>query len=380
MDFNLSSDTLSIKDMTRDFCCKEIDTVVSKIESDPSFTGEVLKKLGQLGLLGITVPVEYGGSGLDYLTFGVVVEELAYHSASIALSFGGHSNLVLDNICRNGANEQKEVFCKKLVSGEWIGSLCLTEPGAGSDAIGSMSTNYIKKDNKYVINGSKTFITNAPIADVFLVYARNGSGYSTFILKRDDGVVTSKPIDKMGMRGSPTGEVIIDGVEIGSDRILGEEGKGKQIIYGGLNSERATMAFLPLGIARRAMDEAIIYAKKRKQFGKPIADFELIQEKIAYMFTKLEAAKLLAYKAVIMSQSKLSDPAYAASSIMLASETAIQIARDAVQIFGGYGYTTDFPVERLLRDSVIGEIAAGTTEIRKIVIARAVTESYNDRA
>jgi len=380
MDFELSSETISVRDVVSDFLKKEVDPIVQQIERDPTLIRQLFLKLGKLGVLGISAPEEYGGSGLDYLTFGVVVQELAYHSASLALSFGGHSNLVLDNISRNGTEDQKEKFARKLISGEWVGSLCLTEPGAGSDAIGGMSTKYTSQDGRYTVNGSKMFITNAPIADIFLVYARNGPEYSAFILTRDDGVETSESIEKMGMRGSPTGEVILRDISVGGDRILGEEGKGKSIIYGGLNSERATMAFLPLGIAQRAMDEAVVYAKNRKQFGRSIADFELIQEKIAYMFTRLEAARLLAYKAVIMAHSKLSDPAYAASSIMLASETAIQIARDAVQIFGGYGYTTDFPVERLLRDSVIGEIAAGTTEIRKIVIARSVIEAYNNRA
>ena len=379
MDFELSSETISVRDVVSDFLKKEVDPIVQQIERDPTLIRQLFLKLGKLGVLGISAPEEYGGSGLDYLTFGVVVQELAYHSASLALSFGGHSNLVLDNISRNGTEDQKEKFARKLISGEWVGSLCLTEPGAGSDAIGEMSTKYTSQDGRYTVNGSKMFITNAPIADIFLVYARNGPEYSAFILTRDDGVEISESIEKMGMRGSPTGEVILRDISVGSDRILGEEGKGKSIIYGGLNSERATMAFLPLGIAQRAMDEAVVYAKNRKQFGRSIADFELIQEKIAYMFTRLEAARLLAYKAVIMAHSKLSDPAYAASSIMLASETAIQIARDAVQIFGGYGYTTDFPVERLLRDSVIGEIAAGTTEIRKIVIARSVIEAYNNR-
>jgi len=379
MDFDLPSDTISIKDVVSEFSKKEIDPIVQQIEKDPMLLKQLFRKLGKLGVLGISVPVEYGGSGLDYLTFGIVLEELAYHSASLALSYGAHSNLVLDNISRNGTEDQKEKFTRKLISGEWIGSLCLTEPEAGSDAIGSMSTNYSFKDGRYTISGSKIFITNAPIADLFLVYARNGSEYSAFILTRDDGVKTSKPMDKMGMRGSPTGEVILNNITVGSDRLLGEEGKGKNIIYDGLNSERATLAFLPLGIARRAMDEAVIYAKTRKQFGRQIADFELIQEKIAYMFTRLEAARLLAYKSVVITQKKFSDPSYAAASIMLASETAIRIARDAVQIFGGYGYITDFPVERLLRDSLIGEIGAGTTEIRKIVIARSVVESYNNR-
>lgn len=376
MDFTLSSDQSSIKEIVEEFTKREIEPNAEKIEKEPTMVKDILSKMGKLGLLGITIPEKFGGSGLDYLTFGVIVEEIAYHSASLALSYGGHSNLVLDNIYRNSTEEQREEFTRKLAQGEWIGSLCLTEPGAGSDAIGGMTTSYRKAGNRFIINGSKMFITNAPIADVFLVYARESSNYSAFILKREDGVETPGSIDKMGMRGSPTGEVVFHDIEIGKDRLLGGEGGGKKVIYQGLNAERATMAFLPIGIARRAMDEAVTYAKKRKQFGKPISEYQLIQEKIAYMFTRLEAARLLAYKAVILAQDKVSDPKYAAASIMLASETAIKIAKDAVQIFGGYGYTTDFPVERLLRDSVIGEIAAGTTEIRKLVIARSVIESY----
>jgi len=372
MDLHLSDETIAIRDMVRDFSKKEIEPIASKVDKDDFFPKEIFKKMGHLGILGLTVSEEYGGAGLDYLTHGVVLEEISYFSGSIGLSYGAHSNLVVDNLFRNANKDQREEYLPDLISGDKIGSLCLTEPSGGSDALGSMKTTYRKEGDNFIINGSKTFITNAPIADTFLVYSKNYDRYSAFILKRSDGVETPKWIEKMGMRGSPTGEVYFNELKIPLNRLLKNEGDGKKIIYEGLNAERAVLAFGPLGIARRALDEAIEYSQQREQFGTKIGNFQLIQEKLAYMFSKLEAVRLLAYEAAIMTKEKIVDPSYAASSIMLASETATQIAKDALQIFGGYGYTSDFPLERLLRDAILYEIGAGTTEIRKIVIAKAI--------
>lgn len=377
MDLHLSDETIAIRDMVRDFSKKEIEPVASKVDKDDFFPKEIFRKMGQLGILGLTVSEEYGGAGLDYLTQGIVLEEISYFSGSIGLSYGAHSNLVIDNLFRNANNEQREEYLPDLIRGEKIGSLCLTEPGGGSDALGSMKTTYRKEGDKFIINGSKTFITNAPVADTFLVYSRNNDCYSAFILKRSDGVETPKWIEKMGMRGSPTGEVYFNELKIPLNRLMKNEGDGKRIIYEGLNAERAVLAFGPLGIARRAIDEAIDYSQQREQFGTKIGNFQLIQEKLAYMFSRLEAVRLLAYEAALMTKEKIVDPSYAASSIMLASETATQIAKDALQIFGGYGYTSDFPLERLLRDAILYEIGAGTTEIRKIVIAKAILKRGN---
>jgi isovaleryl-CoA dehydrogenase len=372
MDFNLPENTTAIRDLVREFSQKKIEPIAAKIDRDDEFPVQIFREMGKLGLLGLTIAEEYGGAGLDYLTEGVALEEISYYSGSFGLSYGAHNNLVVDNIYRNANNEQKEKYLPGLVSGERIGSLCLTEPGAGSDALGGMKTVYELKEEGYEINGSKTFITNAPLADIFLVYARNGKSYSAFILERRDGVETPRKIKKLGMRGSPTGEVVFRNVHVGGERVLRGEGHARSIIYNGLNAERAVLAFGPLGIARRALDEAIGYSNQREQFGRKIGEFELIQEKLAYMFTRLEAARLLAYKAASLVTEKISDPSYAAASIMMASETATQIAKEALQIFGGYGYTEDYPLERLLRDAILYEIGAGTTEIRKIVIGKAL--------
>lgn len=370
MDFVLPAETVAIRNMVREFALKEIEPISKKIDEEELFPADIFSKMGKLGILGITVSEEYDGGGLDYLTEGIVLEELSYRSASIGLSFGAHTNLVADNIFRNASASQKEKYLPELVSGRVMGSLCLTEPGAGSDALGGMKTIYVKEANSYLINGSKTFITNAPVAGTFLVYARNGGQYSAFILEREDGIETERKIQKMGMRGSPTGEVLFKNVKVNLDRLMGNEGDARSIIYNGLNAERAVLAFGSLGIARRALDEALNYCNQREQFGKKIGNFELIQEKLAYMFTRLEAAELLSLKAATLVSNKITDPSYAAASIMFASETATQIAKEAIQIFGGYGYTRDYPVERYLRDAILYEIGAGTTEIRKIIIAK----------
>jgi isovaleryl-CoA dehydrogenase len=375
MDFNLPDETIAVRNMVREFSSKEIEPLSRKIDLEEYFPVEVFKKMGKLGILGITIPEEYGGAGMDYLTQGIALEEISYYSASVGLSFGAHSNLVTDNIYRNGNEEQREKFVTPLVSGNKIGSLCLTEPGAGSDALGGMRTTYRREGDLFVINGLKTFITNAPVSDFFLTYAREGKSYSAFILTREDGVETTRKIQKMGMRGSPTGEVVFKDVRADHRRVLRTLGEGKNIIYQGLNAERAVLAFGSLGIARRALDEALSYSNQREQFGEKIGKFELIQEKIAYMFTRLEAAELLSMKAATMVKEKITDPSYAAASIMLASETATQIAKDALQIFGGYGYSQDYPIERYLRDAILYEIGAGTTEIRKIVISNALLRS-----
>ena len=372
MDFKLKDETIAIRDLIKEFSEKKIEPIAARIDREDQFPVEIFREMGKLGMLGLTIPEEYGGADLDYLAEGVAMEEISYYSGSFGLSYGAHNNLVADNISRNAGKEQKEKYLPGLVSGEKIGSLCLTEPGAGSDALGGMRTTYENKGDGYEINGSKTFITNAPLADVFLVYARNGKSYSAFILERGDGVETPKKIKKFGMRGSPTGEVSFKNIRVGKERIVKGEGQAKSIIYNGLNAERAVLAFGPLGIARRALDEALNYSNQREQFGKKIGEFELIQEKLAYMFTRLEAARLLAYKAASLANEKVSDPSFAAASIMLASETATSITKDALQIFGGYGYSEDYPLERYLRDAILYEIGAGTTEIRKIVIAKSL--------
>ncbi len=375
MDFKIPDETDAIIRMVSEFCQKKISPIGSKIDNDDFDPTDIFKEMGKLGILGITIPEEFEGAGLDYLTQGMILEEISYYSASIGLSYGAHSNLVMDNLFRNGNAEQREKFLIKMSKGEWIGSLCLTEPGAGSDAIGSMKTRYQIQDNGYVLNGTKTFITNAPVSKVFLTYARNQNTYSAFIVERENGAETPKKLKKMGMRGSPTGEVVFDNVFVNKSQLMGKEGDGKRIIMSGLNSERAVLAFGPLGIARRALDDSLEYVTSREQFGRKIGDFELIQERIAYMYTKLEAARLLAYKAAIMTKEEILNPAHAASSIMFASEVASEITKHAIMIFGGYGYMSEYPLERYHRDALLYEIGAGTNEMRKIIIGHAVQKA-----
>lgn len=375
MDFRIPDETEAIIRMVSEFCQKKISPIESKIDSDDFNPIDIFKEMGKLGILGITVPEEFEGAGLDYLTQGMILEEISYYSASIGLSYGAHSNLVMDNLYRNGNREQKEKFLNKMSKGEWIGSLCLTEPGAGSDAIGSMKTRYQIQNHGYLLNGTKTFITNAPVAKIFLTYARNENTYSAFIVDRENGVETPKKLKKMGMRGSPTGEVVFNNVFVDNTQLIGKEGDGKKIIMSGLNSERAVLAFGPLGIARRALDDSLEYVSSREQFGHKIGDFELIQERIAYMYTKLEAARLLAYKAAIMTKEEILNPANAASSIMFASEVASEVTKHAIMIFGGYGYMSEYPLERYHRDALLYEIGAGTNEIRKIIIGHEVQKA-----
>lgn len=367
-----------LRSSVRQFCEKEIEPIAARIDEEDWFPADVFKKLGQMGYLGITVPEKYGGAGMDLGAQAIIQEELGYASASLALSYGAHSNLCLDALYRNGSEYIRENFVPKLASGEWLGSLCLTEPGAGSDAL-SMSTRAEKTDKGYVINGSKTLITNAPYADLFFVYARTGDSYTAFVvLENDSGFKRGNKFNKMGMRGSPTGEIFFDDVFVPENRIIGEFGKGKEIILGGLNSERAILAVLFIGIARKALSLSVQYSLERSQGGSLISEFEMIQEKLAYMYTKLESARLLSYSAVEKVQADRMNVLDTASSILNAAEVAEFISREALQIHGGYGYTRESVVERLLRDAILGQIGAGTTEIRKKVVSRALVKKFKD--
>ncbi len=365
-----------IRSSVREFVRREIEPIRMKIDRDDYFPVDKFKLMGKMGYLGVTIPPEYGGSGAGYIAQAIIEDELGYSSPSLALSYGAHSNLCLDNIYRNGSEYIRETFVPMLASGEYIGSLCLTEPGSGSDAL-SMSTHIEEKDGGLYLSGSKMFITNAPYADLFLVHSRDGEGYSSVIvLAADEGFSRGRSLEKMGMRGSPTGELSFNRIKIEEKRILGKRGDGKRIIMSGLNSERVILSFIFIGLARRAIDEAVNYASQRKQFGLHINEFELIQEKLSYMYVRYEASRMLAFKALEKLQYDIMDPIDAASAIMYASESAEYIAREAIQIFGGYGYIKDTGIEMLLRDAILGQIGAGTTEIRKRVIAKALTRMY----
>lgn len=370
-----------IRDTARQFTLKELIPVAKKIDEEDWFPVDLFRRLGALGFLGITIPEAYGGSGLSYEAQAVIQEELGYGSASFALTYGAHSNLVVDSIFRNGSEDLRKKYLPKLISGEWLGCLCLTEPGSGSDAL-AMKTRATKKDGKYYLSGSKTLITNAPFADVMLVYARTEDEYTAFIVESSDkGVSKGKKFDKMGMRGSPTGELLFENVELSEDRVLGNEGEGKEVILSGLNAERVILSFIFVGLERRAIELSLRYAIDRKQFNRSISDFEMIQEKIAYMYTKYQTTKLLCNRALEKISHDKMDVMDSAASIMHAAEASESIARDAIQIMGGTGYMRDSEVERLLRDAILGQIGAGTTEIRKKLISSAVVKYFreNDR-
>lgn len=367
-----------LRDNIREFCMKEVIPVAAKIDTDDSFPVDLFRKMGKMGYLGVTVPEEYGGSGMDYIAQGIIQEELGYASASLALSYGAHSNLCLDSLYRNGSEFMREEYVPKLCSGEWIGSLCLTEPSSGSDAF-AMKTSARREGDSFILNGSKTLITNAPYADLMLTYARTDADFTAFsVLASDKGVRKGSSFKKLGMKGSPTGEIFFEDVFLPGERIVGKENDGKNVILSGLNVERAILAMLFVGLSRRALELSLSYSQERKQGGFPIADYELIQEKLSYMYTRIEAARLLCQRALERVQNNRFNVADSASAILYAAEVAEFAAREAVQIHGGYGYTSGSEVERLLRDSILGQIGAGTTEIRKKIVARAVSKMFRE--
>jgi isovaleryl-CoA dehydrogenase len=367
------------RESVREFAKREVAPIAGKMDREDYFPMDVFRKMGKAGFLGTTIPEEYGGSGMGYESQAIIEEELGYYSPSLALSFGAHSNLCLDNLYRNGSDAIRKSYVPKLASGEWLGSLCLTEPSSGSDAL-AMKTHAEKKGDYYVLSGSKTFITNAPYADLFLVYARTGENYTAFVvLASDDGFSRGKKFDKMGMRGSPTGEVFFDGIKLGEDRIIGKYGDAKNIILSGLNSERVILSFIFTGISRRALEIALDYSINRKQFGEPISNFELIQEKLAVMYTKLATSRLLCEKSLKSLEIDRMDALSAASAIYYAAECSEYISREAVQILGGIGYIREGEVERFLRDAILGQIGAGTTEIRKKLISTGLVKRYKEK-
>ena len=365
-----------IQQSARQFAEKEIMPVATKMDRENYFPRELFRKMGREGYLGVTIPEQYGGSGSDYVSQAIIEEEISYASGSLGLSYGAHSNLCLDNLYRNGSEYLREKYLEKLCSGDYMGSLGMTEPSSGSDAL-SMKTSAVEDNGSFILNGSKTFITNAPYADVFLVYARTGENITPFVVEgMDNGLSRGQEFDKTGMRGSPTGTIFFNGIILPKERIVGKINEGRRVLLSGLNLERAVLAFNSIGIARRALDLAIGYASERKQFGKPISDFELIQEKLAYMYTKFESSRLFAMEALKRVQEDRMNSLDAASAILYASESSEYIAREALQIFGGYGYIKDFEIERVFRDSILLTIGAGTNEIRKKVISEALVKKY----
>ncbi len=372
----LSETHQMLRNTIEDFTRKEVAPIASKMDQEDYFPRELFRKMGKMGFLGITVPEEYGGAGMDYTAQAIITEAIAHESASLALSYAAHSNLCLDNMFRNGTGEILEDVVPKLCSGEYIGSLAMTEPDSGSDAL-AMKTHAEPQGKEFLLSGTKTLITNAPYSDAFLVYARTGDSYSAFVVKSTDrGFSRGDKFSKMGMRGSPTGTIYFDEVRLGTERILGKIGDGKNIMLSGLNSERIILAYLFLGVARKALEMALAYSTQRKQSGKQLHEFQLIQEKLAYMYIKYKTSRLLVDEALQKVTANPMDALAAASAVLHASESSEYIAREAIQIHGGYGYVKDFGVERLLRDAILGQIGGGTTEIRKHIVSSNLIKRY----
>jgi len=381
MDFELSELHKMLAEAVYDFMVKEIEPIAEQIDKEDRIPDWVWKRLGEMGWMGVTVPEKYGGSGMDYLAQCICLEQMSRICPALSLSCLAHSNLCCDNLYRNGTEEQRQRYLPPLCSGEKLGALAITEPNAGSDAVGIQMR--ARKDGAhYVLNGTKTFITNGPVAGAMILYAKTepekgAKGITAFIMEPGwEGTFTARHLEKMGERGSPTGELVFDEYRVPEQNILGELNQGVKVMMGGLDKERVAGTGWTLGMAERALELSLKYAKERVQFGQPIGEFQLIQDKLVEMYVGIESTKLLMYKAATMAQTserggKGSDiNKVAAAAILQAGQVATQAALHAVQIHGGYSYMLDYPVNRLLRDVKLGEIGAGTTEIRKVIIAR----------
>ncbi len=379
LNFDLGETADLLRDTVMSFSADEIAPVAEATDRDNQFPRQLWPKLGELGLLGITVEEDYGGSGMGYLEHCVAMEEISRASASVGLSYGAHSNLCVNQIRRNGNEDQKQRYLPKLISGEHVGALAMSEPGAGSDVVG-MRTRAEKKGDRYVLNGSKMWITNGPTAELLVVYAKTdpaaGSrGITAFLIEKGfKGFSTAQKLDKLGMRGSDTCELVFEDCEVPGENVLGQIGEGVGVLMSGLDYERAVLAAGPLGIMQACMDVVVPYVHEREQFGKPIGAFQLMQGKLADMYTTMNASKAYVYavaKACDRGETTRKD---AAGAILYAAEKATWMALEAIQCLGGNGYINDYPTGRLLRDAKLYEIGAGTSEVRRMLIGRELFE------
>jgi isovaleryl-CoA dehydrogenase len=379
LNFDLGETADQLRASVRGFTADQVAPLAAEIDKTNTFPRALWPKLGQMGLLGVTVEEEYGGAGLGYLEHCIAMEELSRGSASVGLSYGAHSNLCVNQLRRNGSDAQKRRYLPKLISGEHVGALAMSEPMAGSDVV-SMKLRAEKRGDCYILNGSKFWITNGPCADVLVVYAKTDPaagprGITAFLIERGfKGFSTAQKLDKLGMRGSDTGELVFEDCEVPSDNVLGEVGKGVSLLMSGLDYERAVLAAGPLGIMQAAMDVVIPYVHQRRQFGEPIGTFQLVQGKLADMYTTMNACKAYVYAVARACDRGETARKDAAGAILYAAEKATQIALDAVQLLGGNGYINDYPTGRLLRDAKLYEIGAGTSEIRRWLIGRELFE------
>ncbi len=380
-DTHINDELDALRDSIRKFVDAELAPRAQEIDKSNNFPNEMWRKLGDLGLLGMTVSEEYGGTGLGYLAHTVAVEEVSRGSASVGLSYGAHSNLCVNNLFLNGSEAQRKKYLPKLCSGEHIGALAMSEPGAGSDVVGSMACSAEKKGDRYIANGNKMWITNGPDADTLIVYLRTADkdspsrSMTAFIIEKTfKGFSTAQKLDKLGMRGSNTCELVFEDCEIPEENVLGNPNAGTQILMRGLDTERVILSGGPIGIMQAAMDITLPYVHERKQFGQSIGLFELMQGKLADMYVRLQSSRAFAYRVAQACDDGRSQRKDAAACLLYCSESAVQVTLEAIQSLGGNGYINDYATGRLLRDAKLYDIGAGTNEIRRMLIGRELFE------